>query len=271
MVVQHILGLYLLLLFCCSSCSSQVPLRVKRNFTFCFNPATNYTNSKIQIKGYYVSVEPFERPHYDIKTGKKVSSALDTTYTNMIFFSNGKLNFTKKTPQKLFSNGINPSPIYLSQKGAYNSPFHQTIRRWGIQKVQFMGYFHDAPIYKGSFFNDGSAVTLPPNGIYMGEGTYIDALVIDNARANDNEMTLRHEYGHWIHWEQDGSFYYYNVVAPASSSWNLRNRGTNINYYEYWTEKKANTLAYYYFGKPSWWDPYYLLDLNNKEWCIGCW
>ncbi len=74
MVVKQILGLYLLLLFCCSSCSSQVPLRVKRNFTFCYNSATNYTNSKIEIKGYYVSVEPFERPHYDIKTGNRLGS-----------------------------------------------------------------------------------------------------------------------------------------------------------------------------------------------------
>ncbi len=89
MVAKHKLILYLLLLFFCSSCSNYVPLRVKKNFTFCFNPATNYTNSKIQLNGYYVSVEPFERPHYDIKTGKQVSSTLDTLYTNMMFFSNG--------------------------------------------------------------------------------------------------------------------------------------------------------------------------------------
>jgi hypothetical protein len=66
-----------------------VPLRVRKNFTLCYDSSTNYSNSKIKLNGYYVNIEPFERPHYDLKTGEKKGSTLDTIYTNIMFFSDG--------------------------------------------------------------------------------------------------------------------------------------------------------------------------------------
>jgi len=36
-----------------------------------------------------VNIEPFERPYYDLKTGKKTGTTKDTTYNNMMFFSDG--------------------------------------------------------------------------------------------------------------------------------------------------------------------------------------
>jgi hypothetical protein len=80
-------------------------------------------------------------------------------------------------------------------------------------------------------------------------------------------MLIRHEYGHWIDWTDNGSFYYYNQVAPASASWAARCKDSSPRGYSaYWTEKKANTLAYYHFGRPNWWNINWLIDLNNSEW-----
>lgn len=137
MVIKHIPGFYLLMLFFFSSCISQVPLRVKRNLTFCFNPAADYTNSKIQLNGYYVSVKPFERPHYDIKTGKKVSSTLDTIYTNMMFFSNGLvitgftgLNCGNCDIESNIQFLIDVSQNKVSETKAFYNGFN-----WGVYKI----------------------------------------------------------------------------------------------------------------------------------------
>lgn len=89
-MVKH----YLLLssFFCFSllnSCKGQVPLRVKENFSECYNFQDKYYDTKIKFSGYYVNVEPFERRHYDSKTGKMFGTTLDTIYANIIFFSDG--------------------------------------------------------------------------------------------------------------------------------------------------------------------------------------
>ncbi|GHV26056.1 hypothetical protein FACS1894176_06010 [Bacteroidia bacterium] len=63
---------------------------------------------------------------------------------------------------------------------------------------------------------------------------------------------LMHEYGHYLQLQNENLAWYYLGVAPISM-YNVVNM-SDKQYDHSWTEMQANTLAYYYFGRPSFWD-----------------
>ena len=88
-MVRYKLIFSLLLFGCFYSCSNYVPNRIKKNFSYCYQSDLNLSQSKIKFNGYYSYAEIFERTHYNINTGKKELSVLDTSYINIMFFPDG--------------------------------------------------------------------------------------------------------------------------------------------------------------------------------------
>jgi len=106
---------------------------------------------------------------------------------------------------------------------------------------KYVGFYGNAPVYEHSLFNDGSAITTPPDGIWVGDGVY-------NSTLDYNRSLMAHEYGHWIQYEQKGFAYYYGVIAPASLYYAARQ-----NLYG-WCELGASNNGYNYKNQPIWWD-----------------
>ncbi len=89
MVVRFKLCLFFFLACFCHSCNSQVPLRVKKNFKFCFNPTVNYSQSGIKLNGYYILKKPpYKVVNYDNR-GSKIEYSVDTTFSTIMFFQDG--------------------------------------------------------------------------------------------------------------------------------------------------------------------------------------
>ncbi len=86
MLVLNRLVFYISVVFLMNSCSNYVPPRVKKDFTYCFNPALDYSNSKVKFNGYFVKTIPFQRPIYN---NNNTTYELDTIYSNIMFFKNG--------------------------------------------------------------------------------------------------------------------------------------------------------------------------------------
>ncbi|MDD2799355.1 MAG: lamin tail domain-containing protein [Bacteroidales bacterium] len=73
---------------------------------------------------------------------------------------------------------------------------------------------------------------------------------------NDGQV-LMHEYGHFLQERTYGPVYYYKNVVPTSGlHYGLSQVGliSENEYRHSWTEVEANTMSYYYFGKPSYWN-----------------
>jgi len=63
---------------------------------------------------------------------------------------------------------------------------------------------------------------------------------------------LMHEYGHFLQSNYGGSFWYAVSVVPTSL-YNINTMDPSM-YDRTWTEVQANTMSYYYFRYPSYWD-----------------
>lgn len=61
-----------------------------------------------------------------------------------------------------------------------------------------------------------------------------------------------HEYGHYLQSQYGGSLWYNLGVVPTSI-YNI-NTMDSYTYDRTWTEVQANTMSYYYFNYPSFWD-----------------
>ena len=98
----------------------------------------------------------------------------------------------------------------------------------------------NAPQFGGSVYNSTSFGT-----IHTSSGFYSDYL--KNGLDSDGGHILMHEYGHYLHAQYAPlnfySYAFWSSGVTANFSW------SNTN----WTEIRANTMAYYYFGQPSYW------------------
>lgn len=92
-------------------------------------------------------------------------------------------------------------------------------------------------------FNRGAAVTIPGVGIFVGK------------KHSQNIDLLRHEFGHILQLKQNGFFYFWFKIAPASlRSAFLSSKRENHIHMHTWTEYTANQLSYEYFNRPYDWD-----------------
>jgi hypothetical protein len=68
---------------------------------------------------------------------------------------------------------------------------------------------------------------------------------------------LMHEFGHFLQNKYGGNLWYNLIVVPTSAiNFNMEINKSN-SYFLYnrtWTEVQANTMSYYYFNYPSFWD-----------------
>lgn len=127
------------------------------------------------------------------------------------------------------------------------------------QDLKFVGNFHGAPIYEHKIFNDGSAITLPPLGIIVGEGVYT------NMSESSNLMIIRHEFGHWLQYEYFGDaleFYEFYGIPSVKHAYNFK--GSTRDYMLFWTEKDANLKSWSYLHSPTNW------DMENYPVCNIC-
>ena len=128
------------------------------------------------------------------------------------------------------------STIFLLAAGAY----HGTVN-FGIEEGKYVGKYYDAPVYELSIFNDGSAITTPPDGIWVGIGVY-------KSSEPYNRTLMGHEYGHWLQYEEKGFGYYYTVIAPANLYFAITRNSFG------WTELDASNRGYNFLNQPAWWD-----------------
>jgi hypothetical protein len=128
---KFVLLIFLISFFC--SCTSQVPLRVKKNFKFCYDQNVNYSHSFIKFNGYYIMKhDPFMIEYHDMQ-GNRKERHQDTTFNNIMFFEDGVfvLGDTK-------SNRTFYEIDYLKkveQKKQPESEQFYNWRYWGIYKI----------------------------------------------------------------------------------------------------------------------------------------
>jgi hypothetical protein len=142
-----------------------------------------------------------------------------------------------------FRRNINDA---VNRKLSFYEAYYAYGAYYGEPKIGFLsrsvyvGNFYGVRVYEHRMFNDGSAVTIPPLGIWVGEGVYGSTIPY-------NKTVLAHEYGHWLQYEDKGLVYFYGVIAPASFYFALHKNRHG------WTEVDANNRAYNFMGKPRWW------------------
>ncbi len=90
-------------------------------------------------------------------------------------------------------------------------------------------------------FREGSAVTIPGIGVFVGKGW-----------ENDMDL-LRHEFGHILQYRKWGFWLFWKHIALDSLQ-SARKNASNHHHMLTWTEWSANRLAYEYFGKPDNWN-----------------
>lgn len=90
----------------CLSCTFPVPRRYKEDFG-CFEEKYTGLDTLINIKGFYSKMEIHDhRDWYGMKNGKYQRIGSDTTYHNVIFFSNGFFTADVWAPELLNNNKI---------------------------------------------------------------------------------------------------------------------------------------------------------------------
>ncbi|HNW98228.1 MAG TPA: hypothetical protein PKK00_07460 [Bacteroidales bacterium] len=70
------------------SCAGIVPIRVKKNFTLCYDSNANNNHSKIQMNGYYMFINNY-RYTYDYNGKLTDTVPCNPTYHRIIFFKDG--------------------------------------------------------------------------------------------------------------------------------------------------------------------------------------
>ena len=67
---------------------------------------------------------------------------------------------------------------------------------------------------------------------------------------SETHQLLMHEYGHYLQEKLGGKLWFHAAVVPSS----LFSEIFADDHRQSWTEIQASTMAYYYFGMPSYWD-----------------
>lgn len=134
--------------------------------------------------------------------------------------------------------------VFLSDFAANGKNGHiKTLMNKGLNKLsaKYIGEFENASVYEspilGNYPAEYSGITLPPVGIFVGQGVY----------AGDLDF-IRHEFGHILQYKKYGLYTYYKVFAKESiiSASIHTEKEHNI----FWTETYANYLSYNYL-KPK--------------------
>jgi hypothetical protein len=169
----------------------------------------------------------FSSPTIDIKTGWGDSKS----DTNGVIQQDPvvKPETIAKDDVRNMSSGGNMSPAQQAQIKARehhsffgaNVQFNAYQSGGSVYNMTYLGTIHTSPW----FYND-----------YLMKGL-----------DSDGGRLLMHEYGHYLHAQYAPlnfySYAFWSSVATANSSSPMSN----------WTEIRANTMSYYYFGQPSYW------------------
>jgi len=127
--ILSIIGLF----FIFSACGFRVPSRVKKNFSFCYDSTTYYSNSKLNFNGYYVSSSLFDSPLHDWKTGKTTYEKV-TLHSNIMFFSDGIF-----INSFIGGNDIASSSLFLenvSKNIKLETDIFYNKFKWGMFKIE---------------------------------------------------------------------------------------------------------------------------------------
>lgn len=135
----------------------------------------------------------------------------------------------------------------------------------------YKGQFEGAPIWESAFWGKGSAVTLPPWGIFVGNDVYDHK---NDYLYNQSLMTLRHEWGHWDQYQDvlRVSVVFYIVYGFPSITGAIKSKFnpemSNFEYYSSPVEMDANVRSYVhqYIRKRGMitWDPDYVISNSTN-------
>ncbi len=104
--------------------------------------------------------------------------------------------------------------------------------------------FENTRVFRLNFknFKQGSAVTIPGIGIFIGNGFEKDLNL------------LRHEFGHLLQFQKWGFFFFWKNIASTSLKSARFSRKKHFQHQQTWTEWSANWLSFHYFDLPADWD-----------------
>lgn len=107
---------------------------------------------------------------------------------------------------------------------------------------QLVGFYHWAPVFESSTFNNGGGgITIPPLGIWVGEGVF-------KSTESINQTLMAHEYGHWLQFWTTSPEYFYEIIAPASFFFAITGNKAG------WCEVNASIRGFQSLDKPIKWD-----------------
>ncbi len=133
MVIRFKLGLLFLFACFCYSCSGQVPLPIRKDFKYCYDPTVNYSQSYIKLNGYYIMKhDPFMIEYHDMQSNRKERHQ-DTTFNNIMFFEDGVFVLGNTKSNRTFYE-----IDYLKKVEQKKQPESQQFynwRYWGIYKI----------------------------------------------------------------------------------------------------------------------------------------
>lgn len=103
---------FLVIIITITSCAVRVPKYIQEHFTFCYDGKNTGIDSLINIKGYFVIEEPYDRymqvpPYTDHKR--------DTIYTNIMLFEDGTITEFHSVDEEGSGTGQSNIPLYLKE------------------------------------------------------------------------------------------------------------------------------------------------------------
>jgi len=190
--------------------------------------------------------------------GKNIDSALkDVGGFFKRLFGGGRKGSSGPAPNMASNvnmNSYTPSGSNSFGQGGGNISPAQEAQIMAREHHSFFGanVVFNAPKSGDNVYNSSSFGT-----IHTSRGFYNDYL--KNGLDSKGGMLIMHEYGHYLHAQYAPlNFYSYAMWSSIATS---SSTAASSN----WTEIRANTMAYYYFGQPNYkyWDPkLYPIDSN---------
>jgi hypothetical protein len=120
-----------LILISCITCGCiyQVPYRVRKQFTQCYNPRTDYSKTSLRFNGYYIlKTEPYLA--IDSRGGNAGSRDADTAFNKLMFFPDGIFVLASSNSSRKFYD-LNML-TRLNKKHDLDSELFYRTGNWGL-------------------------------------------------------------------------------------------------------------------------------------------
>lgn len=132
MVMLLKIQVYVTLICIVFSCSGQVPNKVSRKFKYCYEPTSDYSNSKLLFNGYYIMKHYPLMSSFKNMEGNVQERLQDTTYNVFMFFKDGFFRMSNTRVERVLYDLDYLKSIEQKVQPEYHEFFNYEF--WGIYK-----------------------------------------------------------------------------------------------------------------------------------------